>query len=65
MGIQSLTVMCLLIWGIVSTVTLLYLINIVITIRMEVHVELMGADLTEHMVKHKNVRILTLDVSNY
>ncbi|VEN55964.1 unnamed protein product [Callosobruchus maculatus] len=58
LGIQALTVVCLLTWGLVTTSLLLWAINKVITIRMEVHVELLGADLTEHLVKHGNVNVV-------
>ncbi|CAH1164026.1 unnamed protein product [Phaedon cochleariae] len=56
-GIQCLFACCILLWGLTSTVILLWTINKFITIRMDVHVELMGADLTEHMVKHGNVGV--------
>lgn len=55
LGIQSLTCICLITWGILSTILLLWLINKVVTIRMNVHEELLGADLTEHLVKHGKV----------
>ncbi|KAJ8971029.1 hypothetical protein NQ317_013962 [Molorchus minor] len=57
LGIQCLTVLCLLTWGIVSTIILLWLINKIIVIRMDIHVELLGADLTEHLVKHGHLGI--------
>ncbi|KAG5897809.1 hypothetical protein JTB14_011809 [Gonioctena quinquepunctata] len=57
LGIQCLTALCFLLWGIISTVILLWVINKFITIRMDVHVELMGADLTEHLVKHGHVGV--------
>nr|XP_023030427.1 putative ammonium transporter 3 isoform X1 [Leptinotarsa decemlineata]XP_023030428.1 putative ammonium transporter 3 isoform X1 [Leptinotarsa decemlineata] len=57
-GVQCLTALCLLSWGIISTVILLWIINKFITIRMDVHVELLGADLTEHLVKHGQVNVV-------
>ncbi|XP_044265151.1 putative ammonium transporter 2 isoform X2 [Tribolium madens] len=57
LGVQSLACVCLTCWGIVSSVILLWFINKIVTIRMEVHAELLGADLTEHSVKHGNVGV--------
>uniref|UniRef100_A0A6P7FBL8 Ammonium transporter n=2 Tax=Diabrotica virgifera virgifera TaxID=50390 RepID=A0A6P7FBL8_DIAVI len=58
LAIQTLTALCLLAWGVLSTFILLWIINLFITIRMEVHTELMGADITEHLVKHGHVNIV-------
>lgn len=55
LGIQALSCLCLTTWGIVTSIILLWCINKVVTIRMELHMELMGADLTEHNIKHGNV----------
>ena len=52
LGVQSLTALCLALWGFFSSVILLYVINKIVMIRMPVHHELMGADLSEHHVKH-------------
>jgi Amt family ammonium transporter len=57
LGVQSLACICLLSWGIVTSIILLWSINKFVTIRMEVHAELLGADLTEHSVKHGNVNV--------
>ncbi|XP_072380960.1 putative ammonium transporter 2 [Diabrotica undecimpunctata] len=57
LAIQTLTALCLLAWGVLSTFVLLWIINQFITIRMEVHTELMGADITEHLVKHGHVGV--------
>ncbi|XP_022902859.1 putative ammonium transporter 2 [Onthophagus taurus] len=57
LGIQSLCCLCLASWGIFSCMTLLWIINKIILIRMEVHIELLGADLTEHHVKHPQVGV--------
>ncbi|KAH0814991.1 hypothetical protein GEV33_007801 [Tenebrio molitor] len=57
LGVQSLACICLLSWGIVTSIILLWSINKFVTIRMEVHAELLGADLTEHSVKHGNVGV--------
>ncbi|KAJ8957985.1 hypothetical protein NQ318_001986 [Aromia moschata] len=57
LGVQCVTVVCLLTWGLLSTMVLLWLINKFIIIRMDVHVELLGADLTEHLVKHGHVGV--------
>lgn len=55
LGIQSLSCICLTTWGILSCMCLLWLINKIILIRMAVHIELLGADLTEHRVRHGQV----------
>ncbi|GJQ76090.1 hypothetical protein Trydic_g1841 [Trypoxylus dichotomus] len=57
LGIQGLCCLCLTAWGILSCMILLWLINKLILIRMAVHVELLGADLTEHRVRHGQVGI--------
>ncbi|RZC33607.1 ammonium transporter 3 [Asbolus verrucosus] len=57
LGVQSLACVCLVAWGVTSSVILLWGINKIVTIRMEVHAELLGADLTEHSVKHGNVGV--------
>ncbi|CAH0556609.1 unnamed protein product [Brassicogethes aeneus] len=54
-GVQALAAICFAAWGLISTIILLWAINKIIIIRMEVQEELMGADLTEHLVKHGNV----------
>ncbi|XP_019873312.2 putative ammonium transporter 2 [Aethina tumida] len=57
LGVQTLAAVCLITWGLLSTITLLWSINKIVTIRMGVHEELLGADLTEHLVKHGNVGV--------
>ncbi|KAF2900319.1 hypothetical protein ILUMI_05865 [Ignelater luminosus] len=49
LGIQALSCVCLASWGFFVSVVMLWCINKIVTIRMEVHMELMGADLTEHL----------------
>lgn len=46
---------CMMTWAITVSFLLLWCINKIITIRMEVHCELLGADLTEHHIKHGQV----------
>lgn len=55
LGIQGLTVLCLLLWGISSTITLLWVIDKFVTIRMDMKAELLGADLTEHLVRRTHL----------
>lgn len=57
LGVQTLSCVCLAIWSFTTSIILLFLINKVVTIRMEVHHELLGADLTEHRVRHGKVCI--------
>ncbi|XP_045478924.1 putative ammonium transporter 2 [Harmonia axyridis] len=57
LSVQSLAGICLLTWGVISSFFLLWFINLFITIRMEVQDELLGADLTEHFVRHGNVGV--------
>ncbi|XP_056643940.1 putative ammonium transporter 2 [Diorhabda sublineata] len=56
-GAQCLTALCLLSWGVLSTFILLGIINHFVTIRMDVHTELMGADIIEHSIKHGNIGV--------
>lgn len=55
LGIQSLTALCISVWGICSSLVLLWFINKIVPIRMDVHEELLGADITEHLVRHTQV----------
>lgn len=57
LGIQSLSALCLTLWGFCSTYALLYAINIFIPIRMDPNEELVGADLMEHRIKHSKIGI--------
>lgn len=56
LGIQSLTALCISVWGICSSLVLLWFINKIVPIRMDVHEELLGADITEHLVRHTQVK---------
>ncbi|XP_068157815.1 putative ammonium transporter 2 [Drosophila tropicalis] len=55
LGIQTLSALCLACWGICSTFLLLYVVNKIIPIRMDPHEELLGADLTEHRIRHTQI----------
>ncbi|XP_017847227.1 putative ammonium transporter 2 [Drosophila busckii] len=55
LGIQTLSAFCLACWGICSTFLLLYIVNKIIPIRMDPHEELLGADLTEHRIRHTQI----------
>ncbi|XP_045782526.1 putative ammonium transporter 3 [Maniola jurtina] len=57
LGVQSLTGICLASWGALVTMALLWLIDLVLPIRMEPYEELLGADLTEHRIRHGQVGI--------
>lgn len=57
LGVQSLSALCLLCWGICSTFLLLWMINKVIPIRMDPNEEILGADLMEHRVMHTQIGI--------
>ncbi|XP_069364036.1 putative ammonium transporter 2 isoform X2 [Maniola hyperantus] len=56
LGVQSLTALCLASWAALVTMALLWLIDLVLPIRMEPYEELLGADLTEHRIRHGQVR---------
>lgn len=57
LGVQILSVFCLLCWSLSTTFFLLWIINKVIPIRMSVHEELLGADLTEHKIRHSAIGV--------
>lgn len=57
LGIQTLSAVCLVAWGICSTFVLLFVINIFIPIRMDPNEELVGADLMEHRIRHSKIGI--------
>ncbi|XP_050312668.1 putative ammonium transporter 2 isoform X1 [Anthonomus grandis grandis] len=57
LGVQSLTALCIMSWGVTTTVLLLWFVNKIIPIRMNVHQELLGADITEHLVRHSKKEV--------
>ncbi|XP_045508309.1 putative ammonium transporter 2 [Colias croceus] len=57
LGVQTLTALCLMLWGALVTMALLWLIDRVLPIRMDPYDELLGADLTEHRVRHGQVGV--------
>lgn len=57
LGVQSLTAVCLAAWGVLVTMLLLWLIDRVMPIRMDPYNELLGADLTEHRIRHGQVGV--------
>ncbi|GBP89904.1 Putative ammonium transporter 3 [Eumeta japonica] len=57
LGVQSLTVLCLTTWGLLSTIALLWFIDLILPIRMDPYEELLGADLTEHRIRHGQVGV--------
>lgn len=64
LGIQTLTCVCLASWSMITSILLLWGINKIVTIRMEVHYELLGADLTEHHIKHGQVSEVRVSCHN-
>nr|XP_049700457.1 putative ammonium transporter 3 isoform X3 [Helicoverpa armigera] len=57
LGVQTLTGVCLMTWGILVTISLLWFIDKIMPIRMDPYTELMGADITEHRIRHGQVGI--------
>ncbi|XP_047513915.1 putative ammonium transporter 2 [Pieris napi] len=57
LGVQTLTALCLMIWAGLVTMVLLWLIDKVLPIRMDPYEELLGADLTEHRIRHGQVGV--------
>ncbi|KAI8441393.1 hypothetical protein MSG28_015008 [Choristoneura fumiferana] len=57
LGVQGLTGVCLMAWGSLVTMALLWLIDQVLPIRMDPYDELLGADLTEHRIRHGQVGV--------
>lgn len=55
LGVQALSCLCLMTWSIISTAVILWFVNIIVPVRMKEHEELLGADLVEHYIQHKNV----------
>lgn len=52
-GVQSLSVVCIVFWGVSSTFLLLWLVNKITPLRMEPKDEMLGADYTEHNIQQK------------
>ncbi|XP_072937578.1 putative ammonium transporter 2 [Epargyreus clarus] len=57
LGVQALTGVCLTVWGALVTMALLWLIDRAMPIRMDPYEELLGADLTEHKIRHGQVGV--------
>ncbi|XP_059062585.1 putative ammonium transporter 2 [Achroia grisella] len=57
LGVQTLTAVCLMTWAVVVTMALLWIIDKVMPIRMDPYEELLGADLTEHRIRHGQVGV--------
>ncbi|CAL7933244.1 unnamed protein product [Xylocopa violacea] len=57
LGVQCLAVVCLALWSFTISITLLWMINKIIPIRMSVHDELLGADLVEHRIRHMQIGV--------
>jgi Amt family ammonium transporter len=56
LGIQSFTALVLALWSFCTTYVMLWIIDKFIPIRMNPVEEVLGADLIEHRIHHKNVR---------
>ncbi|CAK1593207.1 unnamed protein product [Parnassius mnemosyne] len=57
LGVQTLTGVFLMTWGTLVTMLLLWLIDRALPIRMDPYDELLGADLTEHRIRHGQVGV--------
>ncbi|CAH0761560.1 unnamed protein product [Diatraea saccharalis] len=57
LGVQTLTGICLMAWGALVTMALLWVIDKIMPIRMDPYEELLGADLTEHRIRHGQVGV--------
>lgn len=57
LGVQALTALCLATWGLLVTMALLWVIDRIMPIRMDPYEELLGADLTEHRIRHGQVGV--------
>ncbi|KAL4717870.1 hypothetical protein ACJJTC_005715 [Scirpophaga incertulas] len=57
LGVQCLTCVCLMSWAGLVTMALLWAIDHALPIRMDPYEELIGADLTEHRIRHGQVGV--------
>ncbi|XP_055598397.1 putative ammonium transporter 2 [Uranotaenia lowii] len=57
LGVQGISVLCLICWAICSTIALLWIINKIVPIRMDPDEERFGADLMEHNISHPQIEI--------
>ncbi|XP_055919664.1 putative ammonium transporter 3 [Eupeodes corollae] len=55
LGIQTLSAFCLTCWGVCSTALLLFVVNKIVPIRMDPNEELLGADVMEHRIRHRQI----------
>lgn len=54
LGVQSLSAVCLTVWGLFTTFLILWIINKIIPIRMSAKYQMLGADYIEHNIKQNN-----------
>ncbi|XP_075217873.1 putative ammonium transporter 2 [Lycorma delicatula] len=57
LSIQVLGCFCLGVWSFLTTLLLLWIVNLIIPVRMNPHDELLGADFSEHGILHKGVGV--------
>jgi hypothetical protein len=65
LGAQSFSVVCLLLWGLIITYPILWIVNSIIPIRLEPQDEILGCDLVEHFMGEEKERMLDgVQISN-
>ncbi|XP_065331565.1 putative ammonium transporter 2 isoform X2 [Cloeon dipterum] len=57
LSVQALAALCYITWSATVTFIILWIVNKIIPLRMKAHDELLGADLTEHLIRHQGVGV--------
>lgn len=57
LGVQTFSVCCLFLWGLIVTYPIIWIVNKVIPIRLEPQDEIMGCDLVEHYMGDENEKM--------
>lgn len=62
LGVQTFSVCCLILWGLIATYPILWIVNKITPIRLEPEDEIKGCDLVEHFMGDENEKMLALPI---
>lgn len=60
LGAQAFSVVCLFLWGFIITYPLMWIVNQIITIRLDPQDEILGCDIVEHFIGDEKEKALTI-----
>lgn len=58
LGVQSFSVCCLFLWGLIITYPIIWIVNKLIPIRLDPQDEILGCDIVEHFMGDENEKML-------